>query len=329
MGWKNNVVGMINMMSWVVRFLYSAGFVPLKSYLWFCIVQGGANYTVAANQMNRGLGEFFGDIAVMTIILIIIPSPSLRQKFIYSIAISKFSMTAMSLTCVTGVVLPLLLLNMLENPRTAAEEEDTPNYGLFSREFNDPHGWHLVGVNITSFLRGINDFSSILFQNLMFESAVLYPPAQPEILVYFAIVVIYVVGFLCRRRVFFIHRGHRFPIQSYFIAAKAVLTLFAAMDTSWNKKDNLIGLCFLYAFDRIIMSSANVTTCVVTFPRRRRATCHALSSAAFKLGQTLAVLLFSYGGHHNFRLIFFLLSLINVVGTPATFLLPPDSNGEP
>ncbi|XLS46789.1 hypothetical protein HN51_021147, partial [Arachis hypogaea] len=322
-----------------------------------------------ANKMNRGsliarqfLGELFGQLVSM--ITIIISSSSVSQKYKdYYFTFNNRWMSVVVATAtmmVAGYTYLFWVKRIPESPRytyfvwnnsrkaasdakrllirevTNGEEEEATvlqnlTFGLFSWEFYNLHGWHLLGVTATSFVNGINYLTQLLFLNLIFHQyALLVPPSKPELLLFLAMLmtVTTVLGFLCQ--VFLIDRINRFCILFACFCIKAVLMVLVLLETPWKKKDNITELCVYYVLCNIIYNFANATNFVVAaeiFPTRMRGTCHGITVAGNRLGLFLAIICLFVAGHY-FQLILGFLACINVIPGIAASFLVKESKGK-
>nr|QWT68768.1 inorganic phosphate transporter 2 [Astragalus sinicus] len=186
-------------------------------------------------------------------------------------------------------------------------EDQTQQFGLFSREFAKRHGLHLVGTTTTWFLLDIAFYSQNLFQKDIFTaigwiphakemSAIheLYKVARAQTLIalfstvpgyWFTVALIDYMG--------------RFAIQlmGFFFMTVFMFALAIPYD-HWTKKDNKIGFLVMYSLTFFFANfGPNATTFVVPaeiFPARLRSTCHGISAAAGKAGAIVGAFGFLY-----------------------------------
>nr|AFU50501.1 phosphate transporter 2 [Astragalus sinicus] len=186
-------------------------------------------------------------------------------------------------------------------------EDQTQQFGLFSREFAKRHGLHLVGTTTTWFLLDIAFYSQNLFQKDIFAaigwiphakemSAIheLYKVARAQTLIalfstvpgyWFTVALIDYMG--------------RFAIQlmGFFFMTVFMFALAIPYD-HWTKKDNKIGFLVMYSLTFFFANfGPNATTFVVPaeiFPARLRSTCHGISAAAGKAGAIVGAFGFLY-----------------------------------
>ncbi|EYU19408.1 hypothetical protein MIMGU_mgv1a020654mg [Erythranthe guttata] len=228
-------------------------------------------------------------------------------------------------------------------PETASKSK----FVLFLKEFLRRHGLHLIGTASTWFFVDVAYYSQNLFQKEIFSAVGWLPPAETMS----ALDELFKISFaqflmaLCGTvpgywaTVLVIDRIGRFTIQimAFFFITVFMLAL-AIPYHHWtlNKTEFLImyGLTFFFA-----NFGPNSTTFIVPaeiFPARLRSTCHGISAAAGKAGETVGALGFLYAAQNQdksktdagypagigIKNSLFILSGINVLGLWCTFFVP-------
>ncbi|GAB4850902.1 Inorganic phosphate transporter 1-4 [Ancistrocladus abbreviatus] len=178
-------------------------------------------------------------------------------------------------------------------------------FDLFSRQFLQRHGLHLLGTATTWFLLDIAFYSQNLFQKDIFSAVGWLPKAQKMS----ALEEVYKVAraqtliALCGTvpgywfTVAFIDVIGRFAIQ---LMGFAMMTIFMfALAIPYNHwTHHHIGFIIMYALTFFFANfGPNATTFVVPaeiFPARLRSTCHGISSAAGKAGSVVGAFGFLY-----------------------------------
>lgn len=225
----------------------------------------------------------------------------------------------------------------------------TNSFGLFSKQFINRHGFHLLGTASTWFLLDIAFYSQNLFQKDIFSAVGWIPPAKTmnAITEVYKIAKAQTLIALCSTvpgywfTVAFIDKIGRFYIQ---LAGFAFMTIFMAFlglfYDHWTHPDNRIGFVVMYALTFFFANfGPNATTFVVPaeiFPARLRSTCHGISAASGKAGAIVGAFGFLYLaqskdpnktdkgystgiGVKNSLLV---LAVINMIGFVCTFLVP-------
>jgi len=231
--------------------------------------------------------------------------------------------------------------------------EDT-RFGLFSREFLNRHGSHLLGTMSTWFLLDVAFYSQNLFQNDIY-TAIKWVPAAKTLS---GIEEVYKIGraqsliALCSTvpgywfTVFFIDRIGRFSIQLMGFFFMTVFMLATAIPYNHWKYHNTTAFVVLYSFTFFFANfGPNSTTFVVPaeiFPARLRSTCHGLSAAAGKAGAIIGAFGFLYASQDpdmsvsgpkgyppgiGIKPSLLILSGVNALGFLFTFLVP-EANGK-
>ncbi|XP_021770188.1 probable inorganic phosphate transporter 1-7 [Chenopodium quinoa] len=222
-------------------------------------------------------------------------------------------------------------------------------WGLFSKEFAQRHGLHLLGTASTWFLLDIAFYSQNLFQKDIF-SAVGWIPAAKSMN---AIQEVYKIAraqtliALCSTvpgywfTVFLIDRIGRFAIQILGFAMMTVFMFALAIPYNhWTHPENRIGFVMMYALTFFFANfGPNATTFVVPaeiFPARLRSTCHGISAAAGKAGAIVGAFGFLYLAQNTdpkktdqgyppgigVKNSLIVLGVINLLGLFFTFLVP-------
>ncbi|KAJ0099131.1 hypothetical protein Patl1_20303 [Pistacia atlantica] len=210
-------------------------------------------------------------------------------------------------------------------------------YKLFSSEFFQRHGYHLIGTMTTWFLLDIAFYSQNLTQKDIFPAIGLTHSAEKvsalgEVFeVSRAMFVIALFGTFPGYwfTVFFIERMGRFKIQLMGFFMMSIFMLVIGIKYDYLKQDAhwlfalLYGLTFFFA-----NFGPNSTTFVLPaelFPTRLRSTCHALSAASGKAGAMVAafwVQSYTLEGHtHQIRKAMMILAFTNMLGFCFSFLV--------
>ncbi|KAI9080582.1 hypothetical protein K1719_037443 [Acacia pycnantha] len=190
-----------------------------------------------------------------------------------------------------------------QNPRI----EQAQLYGLFSKEFMNRHGLHLLGTASTWFLLDIAFYSQNLFQKDIFSAVGWIPPAQTmnSLEEVFRISRAQTLIALCSTvpgywfTVALIDIIGRFAIQLMgFFFMTVFMFALAIPYNHWTRKENRIGFVVMYALTFFFANfGPNATTFIVPaeiFPARFRSTCHGISAASGKLGAIVGSFGFLY-----------------------------------
>ncbi|GLU03637.1 hypothetical protein SLE2022_208260 [Rubroshorea leprosula] len=232
--------------------------------------------------------------------------------------------------------------------------ESKAKFGLFSREFLQRHGLHLLGTTTTWFLLDIAFYSQNLFQKDIFSAIGWIPPANTMNAIdeVFRISRAQTLIALCSTvpgywfTVFFIDKMGRFAIQlmGFFFMTVFMFALAIPYD-HWTHKDNRIGFVAMYSLTFFFANfGPNATTFVVPaeiFPARLRSTCHGISAASGKLGAIVGAFGFLYLAQNKDKAkadagypagigvknALLLLGGVNALGFLFTFLVP-ESKGK-
>ncbi|XP_030530646.1 low affinity inorganic phosphate transporter 4-like [Rhodamnia argentea] len=214
------------------------------------------------------------------------------------------------------------------------------DYKLFSMEFWQRHGMHLIGTMSTWFLLDIAFYSQNLAQKDIFPNMGLTDPAKSVnaikemFQISKAMLVVALFGTFPGYwfTVFFIEKIGRFYIQLIGFFMMSVFMLVIGVnyaDLRDTNKHNtglfalLYGLTFFFA-----NFGPNSTTFVLPaelFPTRVRSTCHAMSAAAGKAGALIAA--FGVQGYtldshtHKIRRAMLILAFTNMLGFCCTFMV--------
>lgn len=233
-------------------------------------------------------------------------------------------------------------------------QESGNDFGLFSKQFLQRHGLHLLGTTSTWFLLDIAFYSQNLFQKDVFSAIGWIPPAQTMS----ALEEVYKISraqtliALCSTvpgywfTVFLIDRIGRFTIQVMgFFFMSVFMFALAIPYQHWTHKDNRIGFVIMYSLTFFFANfGPNATTFVVPaeiFPARLRSTCHGISSAAGKAGAIVGAFGFLYAAQSKdpskvdagykpgigVKNSLIVLGCVNVLGIFFTFLVP-EANGK-
>ncbi|EYU18337.1 hypothetical protein MIMGU_mgv1a021490mg [Erythranthe guttata] len=213
------------------------------------------------------------------------------------------------------------------------------SFGLFSKQFLQRHGLHLLGTTTTWFLLDIAFYSNNLFQKDIFTAIGWIPPAKEMNAVHevYRVAKAQTLIALCSTvpgywfTVFFIDIIGRFAIQlmGFFFMTVFMFALAIPYD-HWTHRENRIGFVVMYSLTFFFANfGPNATTFVVPaeiFPARLRSTCHGISAAAGKAGAIVGAFGFLYAaqpkdvGKRDYTLI--VLGCVNALGFVFTFLVP-------
>ncbi|KAI9182270.1 hypothetical protein LWI28_023742 [Acer negundo] len=186
-------------------------------------------------------------------------------------------------------------------------EDQSSQFGLFTKQFLRRHGLHLLGTTSTWFLLDIAFYSQNLFQKDIFSAVGWIPPAKTmnavdevfKIARAQTLIALFstVPGYWFT--VLFIDRIGRFAIQlmGFFFMTVFMFALAIPYD-HWTHKENRIGFVVMYSLTFFFANfGPNATTFVVPaeiFPARFRSTCHGISAASGKLGAMVGAFGFLY-----------------------------------
>ncbi|KAL6650430.1 hypothetical protein ACP70R_009355 [Stipagrostis hirtigluma subsp. patula] len=242
-------------------------------------------------------------------------------------------------------------------PEKAAPEElerRRDQYGLFSRQFAERHGLHLLGTTVCWFMLDVAFYSQNLFQKDIYAAVNWLPRADTmnALEEMFKISRAQTLVALCGTipgywfTVFFIDIVGRFAIQlAGFFFMTAFMLGLAVPYHHWTTPGNHAGFVIMYAFTFFFANfGPNSTTFIVPaeiFPARLRSTCHGISSAAGKSGAIVGAFGFLYAAQSTdpsktdagyppgigVRNSLFVLAGCNVIGFLFTFLVP-ESKGK-
>ncbi|KAL5860068.1 hypothetical protein ACOSQ4_001364 [Xanthoceras sorbifolium] len=233
-------------------------------------------------------------------------------------------------------------------------EDQSGQFGLFTKEFLRRHGLHLLGTTTTWFLLDIAFYSQNLFQKDIFSAIGWIPPAKTmnaidevfRIARAQTLIAIFstVPGYWFT--VIFIDRIGRFAIQLMgFFFMTVFMFALAIPYNHWTHKDNRIGFVVLYSLTFFFANfGPNATTFVVPaeiFPARLRSTCHGISAASGKLGAMVGAFGFLYLAQNKDKTktdagyppgigvknSLIVLGVVNFLGILFTFLVP-ESKGK-
>ncbi|KAK3441155.1 inorganic phosphate transporter 1-4 [Eucalyptus grandis] len=227
-------------------------------------------------------------------------------------------------------------------------------FGLFTKQFLQRHGLHLLGTTSTWFLLDIAFYSQNLFQKDIFSAIGWIPGAKTmnAIEEVFWIARAQTLIALCSTvpgywfTVALIDRMGRFAIQLMGFAFMTIFMFALAIPYDhWTHKENRIGFVVVYSLTFFFANfGPNATTFVVPaeiFPARLRSTCHGISAAAGKLGAIVGAFGFLYLAQNQdktkvdagypagigVRNSLILLGVVNFLGLLFTFLVP-ESKGK-
>ncbi|KMZ56125.1 Phosphate transporter [Zostera marina] len=206
----------------------------------------------------------------------------------------------------------VLQVELQEQEEIPITDQNTNNFGLFSREFGRRHGLHLIGTTTTWFLLDIAFYSQNLFQKDIFSAIGWIPKAKTMN----AIEEVYKIGraqtliALCGTvpgywfTVAFIDVIGRFTIQIMgFGFMTAFLLGLAIPYHHWTSEANRIGFVVMYGFTFFFANfGPNSTTFIIPaeiFPARFRSTCHGISAAAGKAGAIVGSFGFLYAAQNT------------------------------
>ncbi|KAM1119674.1 hypothetical protein ACFX15_043057 [Malus domestica] len=228
------------------------------------------------------------------------------------------------------------------------------SFGLFSREFLQRHGKHLLGTATCWFLLDIAYYSQNLFQKDIFSAVGWLPSASSMSALdeLFKIARAQTLIALCGTvpgywaTVFLIDYIGRFAIQLIGFFFMTVFMLVLAIPYEhWSRPQHNIGFIVIYGLTFFFANfGPNATTFVVPveiFPARLRSTCHGISAASGKLGAIIGAFGFLYAAQNQdpakadpgypagigMKNALFVLAGINVIGFFFTFLVP-ESKGK-
>ncbi|KAL3506124.1 hypothetical protein ACH5RR_031506 [Cinchona calisaya] len=228
-------------------------------------------------------------------------------------------------------------------------ENESNNFGLFSKQFLRRHGLHLLGTSSTWFLLDIAFYSQNLFQKDVLTNIGWIPQAQKmsagkEL---FKIARAQTLIALCSTvpgywfTVAFIDIVGRFAIQLMgFFFMTVFMFALAIPYHHWTEKDYRIGFVIMYSLTFFFANfGPNATTFVVPaeiFPARLRSTCHGISAAAGKAGAIVGAFGFLYASQSQdpnktdpgyptgigIKNSLIVLGCVNALGMFFTFLVP-------
>ncbi|KAD6120076.1 hypothetical protein R6Q59_001607 [Mikania micrantha] len=186
-------------------------------------------------------------------------------------------------------------------------ERETNSFGLFSKEFLQRHGLHLLGTTTTWFLLDIAFYSQNLFQKDVFSAIGWIPHAKymSAIEEVFKIAKAQTLIALCSTvpgywfTVALIDRIGRFSIQLMGFTMMTIFMFALAIPYNhWKKPGNHMGFVVMYSLTFFFANfGPNATTFIVPaeiFPARLRSTCHGISAASGKLGAIVGAFGFLY-----------------------------------
>ncbi|KAM7259913.1 hypothetical protein ACFE04_015654 [Oxalis oulophora] len=228
-------------------------------------------------------------------------------------------------------------------------QEPSNSFGLFSKQFLQRHGLHLLGTTTTWFLLDIAFYSQNLFQKDIFSAIGWIPPAATMNAVHevYRIARAQTLIALCSTvpgywfTVAFIDIMGRFAIQLMgFFFMTVFMFALAIPYHHWTLKENRIGFVVMYSFTFFFANfGPNATTFVVPaeiFPARLRSTCHGISAAAGKAGAIIGAFGFLYAAQSTdpsktdagyptgigVKWSLLILGIVNFLGMCFTFLVP-------
>ena len=231
----------------------------------------------------------------------------------------------------------VLEIEIQEEADKVAEFKAANEYSLWSREFFDRHGLHLIGTMSTWFLLDIAFYSQNLTQKDIFPAMKLVSQdhevsALREMFeTSRAMFVVALLGTFPGYwfTVFFIERIGRYIIQLVGFFMMSLFMLIIGIKYEYLRDDNkwlfavLYGLTFFFA-----NFGPNSTTFVLPaelFPTRVRSTCHAMSAAAGKAGAMIGAFVVSTytldGKAKEIRIAMITMSCTNMLGFFCTFLV--------
>ncbi|KAL6320622.1 hypothetical protein AAG906_008622 [Vitis piasezkii] len=231
----------------------------------------------------------------------------------------------------------VLEIEIQEEADKVAEFKAANEYSLWSREFFNRHGRHLIGTMSTWFLLDIAFYSQNLTQKDIFPAMNLVnKDYQVSALreMFETSRAMFVVALLGTFpgywfTVFFIERIGRYIIQLVGFFMMSLFMLIIGIKYEYLRDDNkwlfavLYGLTFFFA-----NFGPNSTTFVLPaelFPTRVRSTCHAMSAAAGKAGAMIgAFVVATYtldGKANEIRIAMITMACTNMLGFFCTFLV--------
>ncbi|KAK0592055.1 hypothetical protein LWI29_012547 [Acer saccharum] len=238
---------------------------------------------------------------------------------------------------------------------TTSKVSGTPvinsSYGLFSKEFMQRHGLHLLGTTTTWFLLDIAFYSLQLTQKDVYPvSGIVQKGSAMNAIeeVYRLSHAMFIVALLATVpgywfTVFLIDKLGRFIIQLggfLFMSIAMAILGFQYVHFRGEKctdpkatkefcEGNPWGFMILYGLTLFFANfGPNSTTFIVPaelFPARFRSTCHGISAAAGKAGAIIGAFVvqsYTQKGDDNIRKAIIGLSVVNLVGFCFTFLVP-------
>ncbi|XP_047319087.1 low affinity inorganic phosphate transporter 1-like [Impatiens glandulifera] len=205
----------------------------------------------------------------------------------------------------------VLQVELQEDPekaeRIAERSRKSNEFGLFSKQFLNRHGLHLLGTASTWFLLDIAYYSQNLFQKDIFSAIGWIPDprtmnAMDE--VYYISRAQTLIA-LCSTvpgywfTVALIDTMGRFTIQLMgFFFMTLFMFVLAIPYSYWTHKDHRIGFVIMYSLTFFFANfGPNATTFIVPaeiFPARLRSTCHGISAASGKAGAIIGAFGFLY-----------------------------------
>ncbi|OVA13702.1 General substrate transporter [Macleaya cordata] len=241
----------------------------------------------------------------------------------------------------------------VEDSNSKVTSKPESSYGLFSKEFVNRHGLHLIGTSTTWFLLDIAFYSLNLTQKDVYPAIGLLPKgatmnAIEE--VYLISKSMFLVALLATVpgywfTVFFIDKIGRFIIQlGGFLLMSIFMAIVGIRYSSLRGEKNLCppgstrdfcggntrafailyGLTFFFA-----NFGPNSTTFIVPaelFPARFRSTCHGISAAAGKGGAIISAFVVQtytlHGESKKIKKAIIGLAVVNLIGFFFTFLVP-------
>ncbi|XP_034710648.1 inorganic phosphate transporter 1-11-like [Vitis riparia] len=231
----------------------------------------------------------------------------------------------------------VLEIEIQEEADKVAEFKAANEYSLWSREFFNRHGLHLIGTMSTWFLLDIAFYSQNLTQKDIFPAMNLVnKDYQVSALreMFETSRAMFVVALLGTFpgywfTVFFIERIGRYIIQLVGFFMMSLFMLIIGIKYEYLRDENkwlfavLYGLTFFFA-----NFGPNSTTFVLPaelFPTRVRSTCHAMSAAAGKAGAMIgAFVVATYtldGKANEIRVAMITMACTNMLGFFCTFLV--------
>lgn len=228
-------------------------------------------------------------------------------------------------------------------------QEPGNDFGLWSKQFLQRHGLHLLGTTTTWFLLDIAFYSQNLFQKDIFSAIGWIPAAETmnALEEVFRIARAQTLIALCSTvpgywfTVALIDRIGRFTIQLMgFFFMTVFMFALAIPYHHWTHRDNRIGFVIIYSLTFFFSNfGPNATTFVVPaeiFPARLRSTCHGISAAAGKAGAIIGAFGFLYAAQPSdpkktdagyppgigVKNALIVLGCVNALGILFTFLVP-------